>query len=75
MQMSNVPWTLYFPRQRFSHLLVGDMTPDNSSCQTTAQFAVIVCLLLIITVNVVIMLRTGPGDWGKWGLLCAVQEN
>ena len=76
MQMSNVPCTVYFPRQRFSHSLVGDLTPDNSCCQTTAQFAVIVCLLLIITVNVVIMLsRAGPGDWGKWGLLCAVQEN
>ena len=38
--------------------LVGDLTPDNSCCQTTAQFAVIVCLLLIITVNVVIMLSS-----------------
>ena len=68
--MSNVPCTFYFPRQRFSHSLVGDMTPDNSCCQTTAQFAVIVCLLLIITVNVVIMLRPGQGT-GVSGGCCA----
>ena len=64
MQMSNVPCTLYFPRQRFSHSLIGDMTPDNSCCQTTAQFAVIVCLLLIITVNVVIMLSRAARGLG-----------